>query len=89
MSQSKAHIKASNKYNKEHYAKFQANISKETFGVACAHCYLSGDSKAQLISKAVNEYIERELANGKYTEEQLRTAMEEMNKKITPPEETE
>ena len=31
MAQSKAHIKASNKYNKEHYAKFQANSVSSEF----------------------------------------------------------
>lgn len=81
----KAQTKASNKYNKEHYAKIQANVDKEVFRNACAHCYLSGDSKAQLISKAVDAYIQVELREGKYTEEQLAKALKE----ISPREETE
>lgn len=81
----KAQTKASNKYNKEHYAKIQANVDKEVFRNACAHCYLSGDSKAQLISKAVEAYIEAELKGGRYTEEQLA----EVLKEISPREETE
>lgn len=81
----KTQTKASNKYNKKHYAKIQANVDKEVFRNACAHCYLSGDSKAQLISKAVEAYIEAELKDGRYTEEQLAEALKE----ISPREETE
>lgn len=66
MAQSKAHIKASNKYNKEHYAKIQANIGKCDYNIACAFCYMANMSKAQLITQAIRKYIadEMESENG-------------------------
>ena len=85
----KAQTKASNKYNKEHYAKIQANVNKEVFQSACAHCHLSGDSKAQLITKAVDAYIQAELREGKYTEEQFTKALEDFKKENHSAEETE
>lgn len=85
----KNQTKASNKYNKEHYAKIQANVDKEVFRNACAHCYLSGDSKAQLISKALDAYIQVELRTGKYTKEQFAKALEEFKKENHSAEETE
>ena len=85
----KTQTKASNKYNKEHYAKIQANVDKEVFRNACAHCYLSDDSKAQLISKAIDAYIQIELREGKYTKEQFAKALEYFKKENHSDEDSE
>lgn len=71
MAQSKAHIKASNKYNKEHYAKVQANINKETYNGLCAFCHVSGMSKAQLISNATKEYVYSKIESGELNANQV------------------
>lgn len=59
MSQSKAHIKASNKYNKENYKKIQANIKPDEYAMINNYCNNSGMSKAQLIVEACKEYINK------------------------------
>ena len=52
MAMSKAHIKASNKYNQANYKKIQANIKPEDFDFIDAYCTSTGISKSQLIVKA-------------------------------------
>lgn len=76
MAQSKAHIKASNKYNKEHYAKIQANISKCDYNMACAFCYMANMSKAQLITQAIRKYIADEMESGKWNDDEISTIAE-------------
>ena len=57
MSVSKAHIKASNKYNKDNYKKLQANIKPADYAMIDDYCKNSSMSKAQLIVAACKEYI--------------------------------
>ena len=71
MAQSKAHIKASNKYNKEHYAKIQANIGKITYNGACVYCSHFHIPKAQLISNAIRKYIFDEMVSGAWSNESI------------------
>ncbi|MDE6594200.1 MAG: hypothetical protein K2K57_14205 [Oscillospiraceae bacterium] len=52
MAVSKAHIKASNKYNKENYKKIQANIKPDVYNVINNYCNSTGISKAMLITAA-------------------------------------
>lgn len=71
MAQSKAHIKASNKYNKEHYSKIQANIGKITYNGACVYCAHFHIPKAQLISNAIRKYIFDEMVSGAWSDEEI------------------
>ena len=71
MATSKAQIKASNKYNKIHKAKIQANIEKCDFNGACKFCDLSGISKAQLITRAIRKYVIDEMRNGNWSDDQI------------------
>ena len=57
MAMSKAHIKASAKYNKDNYKKIQANIKPDDYKIIDDYCQKSGISKAQLIVAACKEYI--------------------------------
>ena len=57
MAMSKAHIKASAKYNKDNYKKIQANIKPDDYKMIDDYCKNSGISKAQLIVAACKEYI--------------------------------
>ena len=59
MSMSKAHIKASAKYNKDNYRKIQANIKPDDYQMIDDYCKNSGMSKAQLIVAACKEYIDK------------------------------
>lgn len=59
MAVSKAHIKASNKYNKDNYKKIQANIKPDEYAMIDNYCNNSGMSKAQLIVEACKEYINK------------------------------
>ena len=59
MAVSKAHIKASNKYNKDNYKKIQANIKPDEYAMIDNYCNNSGMSKAQLIVTACKEYINK------------------------------
>lgn len=61
MAMSKAHIKASNKYNKENYKKIQANIKPADYDVIEAHCKKTGMSKAALIVKAIKYCVNNEI----------------------------
>lgn len=59
MAMSKAHIKASAKYNKDNYKKIQANIKPDDYDIIDNYCKNSGMSKAELIVKACKEYINK------------------------------
>ena len=59
MAMSKAHIKASAKYNKDNYKKLQANIKPDDYNFIDNYCKNSGMSKAQLIVAACKEYINK------------------------------
>ena len=59
MAMSKAHIKASAKYNKDNYKKIQANIKPADYKMIDDYCTNSGMSKAQLIVAACKEYINK------------------------------
>lgn len=61
MAVSKAHIKASNKYNKENYKKIQANIKPDDYGVIEKHCEKTGLSKAALIVRAIKYCINHDI----------------------------
>ncbi len=52
MAVTKAHIKASSKYNKANYKQLNINIKPEDFDLIDAYCTSTGISKAQLIVKA-------------------------------------
>lgn len=55
---SKAHIKASNKYNQANYKKIQANIKPDDYTLIDNYCATTGISKAQLIVKSIRYCIE-------------------------------
>ena len=57
MAVTKAHIKASNKYNKANYKQLKANIKPDDYNIIDDYCNNSGISKAQLIINACKEYI--------------------------------
>ena len=59
MAMSKAHIRASAKYNKDNYKKIQANIKPDDFKMIDDYCKNSDMSKAQLIVAACKEYINK------------------------------
>ena len=59
MAMSKAHIRASAKYNKDNYKKLQANIKPADYDIIDDYCKNSGISKAQLIVEACKEYINK------------------------------
>lgn len=61
MASSKAHIKASNKYNKENYKKIQANIKPEDYAVIDNYCAATGISKARLIVGAIRYCIDHDI----------------------------
>ncbi len=52
MAVSKAHIKASNKYNKANYKQLKANVRPEDYAVIDSYCKLAGISKAQLLLRS-------------------------------------
>lgn len=58
MAVSKAHIKASNKYNKENYKKLQANVKPEDYQMIDDYCKANNVSKAKFIVEACKFYIE-------------------------------
>lgn len=58
MAVSKAHIKASNKYNKENYKKIQANVKPEDYTLIDDYCKRKKISKAKLIVEACKYYID-------------------------------
>lgn len=58
MAVSKAHIKASNKYNKENYKKIQANVKPDDYDLIDNYCKEKKISKAKFIVEACKSYIE-------------------------------
>ncbi len=58
MAVSKAHIKASNKYNKENYKKIQANVKPEDYDLIDGYCKSQKISKAKFIVEACKFYID-------------------------------
>lgn len=58
MAVSKAHIKASNKYNKENYKKIQANVKPEDYDLIDGYCKSKKISKAKFIVEACKFYID-------------------------------
>lgn len=58
MAVSKAHIKASNKYNKENYKKIQANVKPDDYNMIDDYCKKNDISKAKFIVEACKYYIE-------------------------------
>lgn len=58
MAVSKAHIKASNKYNKENYKKIQANVKPEDYAMIDDYCKTRNISKAKFIVEACKFYID-------------------------------
>ena len=61
MAVSKAHIKASNKYNKENYKKIQANIKPADVAIIEDYCKDTGLSKATVIVNAIKYCIENDI----------------------------
>ncbi len=58
MAVSKAHIKASNKYNKENYKKIQANVKPEDYDLIDGYCKKNDISKAKFVVEACKFYID-------------------------------
>lgn len=58
MAVSKAHIKASNKYNKENYKKIQANVKPDDYDLIDGYCKSQKISKAKFIVEACKFYID-------------------------------
>ena len=58
MAVSKAHVTASNKYNKKNYKKIQANIQPDDYNIIDTFCKDNNISKASLIVKACKKYID-------------------------------
>lgn len=54
VSVTKAHMRASAKYDKEHYLKFQTNLKIADFEEIDLYCKTNGISKAQLIIRMFN-----------------------------------
>ena len=61
MSVSKAHIKATAKYNAKAYKQIKANIKPDDYKMIEEHCAATGISKAQLIVKAIRYCIEHDI----------------------------
>ena len=58
MAVSKAHIKASNKYNKANYKQLKANVKPEDYDLIDVYCKNHEISKAKFIVDACKYYIE-------------------------------
>lgn len=58
MAVSKAHIKASNKYNKANYKQLKANVKPDDYTVIDDYCKSHDISKAKFIVEACKYYIE-------------------------------
>lgn len=58
MAVSKAHIKASNKYNKANYKQLKANVKPDDYTVIDDYCKAHDISKAKFIVEACKFYIE-------------------------------
>lgn len=58
MAVSKAHIKASNKYNKANYKQLKANVKPDDYIIIDDYCKNHDISKAKFIVEACKYYIE-------------------------------
>ena len=61
MSVSKAHLKASNKYNKANYKQLKANIKPEDYKLIDEFCKNNDISKASMIVNSVKYCIENNI----------------------------
>ncbi len=61
MSVSKAHIKASNKYNKANYKQLKANVKPEDYELIDNFCKDNAISKASVIVNAIKYCIENNI----------------------------
>ena len=61
MDATKAHIKASRKYNEKNYKKIQANIKPVDYELIDSYCKTNGISKAQLIVNCCKYCIENDI----------------------------
>ncbi len=61
MSVSKAHIKASNKYNKANYKQLKANVKPDDYEAIDNYCKNNGISKAALIINSIKYCIENNI----------------------------
>ena len=61
MSVSKAHMKASNKYNKANYKQLKANIKPEDYKIIDDFCKNNDISKASMIVNSVKYCIENNI----------------------------
>ena len=61
MAVSKAHIKASNKYNKENYKQLKANVKPDDYNTIDAYCKGKGVSKTQFIVAACKYCIDNDI----------------------------
>lgn len=64
MAVSKAHIKASNKYNKENYKKIQANVKPNDYNMIDDYCKKNDISKAKFIVEACKYCIDNNIDLG-------------------------
>lgn len=67
MAVTKAHIKASNKYNKENYSKIQANISKSDYQIIDDFCKSNNISKSIMIVNCCRYCIDNNIDIVTYT----------------------
>ncbi len=65
---SKAHIKASNKYNKENYKKLQANVKPEDYNKINNYCDKMNISKASFITSACSYIIDNDIPLSEFME---------------------
>jgi len=82
----KAHIKASNKYNKENYRQLKANVRPDDYNLIDNYCNNTKISKAQLIVNACKEYIGNHLIKDK--KEETRNREEGPTPKKSAPKKT-
>lgn len=61
MAVSKAHIKASNKYNKANYKQLNINLKPDDFSIIDQHCKSHGISKAAFIVGACKYCIDNNI----------------------------
>ena len=61
MSVSKAHIKASNKYNKANYKQLKANVKPDEYKMVDDYCKNNNISKAALIINAIKYCIDNNI----------------------------
>lgn len=66
MSVSKAHIKASNKYNKDNYKKLQANVKPDDYNAINDYCDKMNISKAAFITSACKYIIDNDIPLSEY-----------------------